>query len=273
MGGSRSISRQDKILHMLSKHPTMSVHDLASHLRVSGWTVRRDLAVLEEHGHIERHYGGVTIRNNPILPATTIATLECEETADRTAAKQRIGWTAAQLLKSGQHVAISAGTTTRQVALALKVLPPKRLSIVTNALDIAQNLVAVPDIAVTCTGGDVHGDYYTLTGPVAERALRSYFFDVAVIGVSGLTIHEGLTVNSQLNAVTMDIMIRHAAQVIVVADCSKLGQVSFAQLATIDAIDTLVTDALPPDDLHQQLIAAGVSVLVAAPHTPNLHES
>jgi DeoR family transcriptional regulator, aga operon transcriptional repressor len=131
----------------------------------------------------------------------------------------------------------------------------------------------VPDVAVTCTGGDVHGDYYTLTGPVAERALRSYFFDVAIIGVSGLTAREGLTVNSQLNAVTMDIMVRHATQVIVVADHSKLGRVSFAQLATLDAIDTLVTDAPPPDELAEQLAAAGVNVLIAAPHPATMRES
>lgn len=127
----------------------------------------------------------------------------------------------------------------------------------------------MPDVAVTCTGGDVHGDYYTLTGPVAERALRSYFFDVAVIGVSGLTAREGLTVNSQLNAVTMDIMVRHATQVIAVADRGKLGQVSFAQLATLDAIDMLVTDAVPPEELGEQLAAAGVTVLVATAHTSN----
>jgi DeoR/GlpR family transcriptional regulator of sugar metabolism len=267
MSGSRSISRQDKILHLLSQQHSMSVHDLSRHLRVSGWTVRRDLVALEERGQIARHHGGVTIHITSILPPPLTPRIEDDAEACAVA-KQRIGLTAAQLLRSGQHVVISAGTTTLQVALALRSLPPRRLDIVTNALDIAQELATVPDIAVTCTGGDVHGDYYTLTGPVAERALRSYFFDVAVIGVSGLTAREGLTVNSQLNAVTMDIMVRHATQVIVVADHTKLGQVSFAQLATLDAIDTLVTDAPPPDELNEQLAAAGVTVLVAA-HSSN----
>jgi DeoR/GlpR family transcriptional regulator of sugar metabolism len=272
MNSSRSIGRQDKILHLLSQQQSISVQELSRRLRVSEWTVRRDLVALEKRGQIARYHGGVTICTTSILPPPI--TPRTDAAAEACAvAKQRIGHTAAQLLRSGQHVVISAGTTTLQVALALCRLPPRRLEIVTNAPDIAKQLATMPDIAVTCTGGDVHGDYYTLTGPVAERVLRSYFFDVAIIGVSGLTARQGLTVNSQLNAVTMDIMVRHATQVIVVADQSKLGRVSFAHLATLDAIDTLVTDAPPPDELNEQLAAAGVTVLIAAAHPAAVFES
>jgi DeoR family transcriptional regulator of aga operon len=160
-------------------------------------------------------------------------------------------------------VVLSAGTTTTEVARALK--GRQGLSVITNALNIAQELANEPGLAVTCTGGDVHADYHTLTGPVAERALRAYFFDVAVIGVSGIAREAGLTVTSQLNAMTMEIMVDHAMQLIVVADQQKWGQVSRAYLAPLHAIDILVTDAEPPEEVREALAAAHVEVLVAVP--------
>ena len=53
------------------------------------------------------------------------------------------------------------------------------------------------------------GDDSTLNGPVAERMLGSYYFDLAIVGVSGVALREGLTVNSQPNAVAVDTMLQH----------------------------------------------------------------
>jgi DeoR/GlpR family transcriptional regulator of sugar metabolism len=119
------------------------------------------------------------------------------------------------------------------------------------------------EIDVTCTGGSADGEYYSLTGSVAERALYTHYYDVAVIGVNGISASAGLTVNSQANAVVLSIMIEQSRKCIVVSDHSKFDQICFAHLAHLDCIDTLVTDARPPAALYDALRRLRVKVVIA----------
>lgn len=260
MQHSRSLSRQEKIVQLLLELRTVSVKDLVARFKVSEWTIRRDLTSLEERRLIERNYGEVKLIDARKYASFVRPKVEDMNTA---AAKALIGRAAARLVQDGQHIALSAGTTTTEVARALKERDG-RFCVVTNALNIAMELSAGKSIRVTCTGGEVNGDYHTLTGPVAERALKAHFFDVAIIGVSGIALREGLTVNSQLNAVTLEIMLHHSKKVIVVADGSKFGVVRFAHLAAIDFVDTIVTDAYPPEAFVEHLKSSGTGLIVAA---------
>uniref|UniRef100_UPI0035E40DB2 hypothetical protein n=1 Tax=Nonomuraea dietziae TaxID=65515 RepID=UPI0035E40DB2 len=54
-----------------------------------------------------------------------------------------------------------------------------------------------------------------------------------------------------------------AAQVVVVADSSKVGRRAFARICPIDRIDTLVTDERLPDEHVGRLSEAGVKVIRA----------
>ena len=150
-----------------------------------------------------------------------------------------------------------------QVAQALARLNNhKPLHIMTNALNIAMELAHRPSLHVTCTGGDVRSDHYTLTGPVAERALRAHFYDVAVIGVSGVTAKEGLTVNGQLDAVALEMMIEQSRRLVVVVDSSKIGQVHFVHLAPLSRVDVLVTEQAPLPSFCDALTQTHVELVV-----------
>lgn len=252
------MGRYERILHVLRQHKTISVHALCNLLHVSGWTVRRDLSYLEENGFVRRYYGGVEFVAQPCDPMTL-----CGDNANTAQAKCSIGIQTAHLLKSGQVIALGAGTTTTQVAMALR--GRSNLTIMTNALNIAFELSRDPGIKITCAGGEVHGDYYTLTGPVTERALSAHFYDVAVVGVSGIAITEGLTVNSQLNAVIIDIMLKNSSKKIVVADASKFGAVSYARLAPLSIVDIIVTDREPAPEFREYLESVSTELIIAHP--------
>jgi DeoR family transcriptional regulator of aga operon len=179
-------------------------------------------------------------------------------------AKRRIGWAAAQLVRGDAHMALSGGSTTLEAARALKALHYHG-EIVTNALDIAMELSGAPEMRVVCTGGDVQRRYHTLAGSVTERILKLHFFDVAVIGVSGLTAKEGITVNSQVEAASLSLMIEHSRRVIYVADQSKFGRIAFASLAVHAPEQTLVTDSRPSPEFQQHLQRLGLQLVIAAP--------
>jgi DeoR family transcriptional regulator, aga operon transcriptional repressor len=238
----RSLSRQEKIMQLLLASETLSVSDLAQQLGVSAWTIRRDLSCLEKQQLLARHYGEAKV-----LESQTYESFTWPRTGndDLHAAKRVIGRAAARLVQAQQHVALSAGTTTSEVAKALRERDVP-CYVVTNALNIAMELSLGKHIRATCTGGEVDGDYSTLNGPIAERVLKGHYFDIAIIGVSGVALEEGLTVNSQLNA-----------------DHAKFGTVRFAHLAPLDRIDVIVTETAPAKEFLEHFRGKGVEVIVA----------
>ena len=251
-------------MQILTKNDSMAVSTLAELLGVSGWTVRRDLARMAQEGMVRRQHGAVSLAVPQPIPS--FDTFE-KRSREHLINKQNIGRSAAQLLKPNQYVAIGAGTTTTQVARELTRLDLKPMHITTNALNIAMELALCPNLQVTCTGGDVRSDHYTLTGPVAERALRAHFYDVAVIGVSGITVKEGLTVNSQLDSIALQIMIEQSRRLIVVTDSSKIGLVNFVHLAPLEKVDVVVLDRAAPPAFCKNLSEIGVEIVVAGSDT------
>jgi DeoR family transcriptional regulator, aga operon transcriptional repressor len=248
--------RREKILQILRQRGEVSIDQLAAQMGVSGWTIRRDLAALEALAQVERHYGGVMLASG----GAEVTQLE-QNAQTQAAAKAAIGKATAHVIASGQYIALAAGATTTQVALALR--GRDQLAIMTNALNIAQELSREPGIRLTCAGGEVHGDYYTLTGPVTERALSMHYYDLAVIGVSGVSIERGFTVSSQANAASINIMLRNANRRIVVADHSKFGAISYVFLTHLADVDMIVTDAPPTPTFQQHLYDVGTEIIIA----------
>ena len=261
---SEMLKRQEAILRMLSAagDEWVPVEALIQALDVSGWTVRRDLQRMEQEGMVQRQYGVVALAL--AQPVPSLNSFE-ERSREHRAAKRSIGRATAQLLRAHQYVALGAGTTTTHVARELAQLRQKPLHIMTNGLNIALELAQCDNLHVTCTGGDVRSDHYTLTGPVAEQALRAHFYDVALIGVSGITAKEGLTVSGQLDAVSLQIMIEQSRRLIVVADSSKVGQVHFVHLAPLSRVDVLVMDRGAPPAFCETLAGADVELVIAEP--------
>ncbi|MBI5668516.1 MAG: DeoR/GlpR transcriptional regulator [Chloroflexi bacterium] len=257
MSNTRSLVRQEKIVHLLMELERASIQELAAQLGVSSWTVRRELTQLEDRCIVRRFHGGVELVDASVAEPNDFDRSVTREQA----AKQRIGQAAARLLLADQSIVLGGGTTTTEVARYLK--HRKHLCIMTNSLNIALELSRNPDIQVTCTGGDASSTFYSLIGHVAERTLQAHYFDVAVIGVSGISVDAGLTVSSQANAALLRIMIEHSRKCIVVADHSKFDKVCFAHLAPLDCITTLVTDCHPAPALAEKLASLPVRVLVA----------
>ena len=102
------------------------------------------------------------------------------------AQKQGIAHAAAALVKPGSAIAISAGTTTYQVARELRAVP--NLTVVTNSMLIAQVLQEGSDIGQTVilTGGS-RTPSDALVGPVAVDSLRGLHVDLLFLGVHGMT--------------------------------------------------------------------------------------
>ncbi|HOJ01018.1 MAG TPA: DeoR/GlpR family DNA-binding transcription regulator [Anaerolineaceae bacterium] len=256
MKNSRTINRQDHILHLLEINDSISIRELSKELDVSEWTIRRDVAELHNRQIIDRYHGGIRITNHAKDDLTF------KEDSDLFSERNRIGIKAAKFLKEGSNVIIGSGSTVRFVAKALARYD-KKLTIYTNSIEVCYELANKINYKVVCTGGNVHGDFFTLDGAITEKLLLSNYFDTGVIGVSGLTIEEGLTIKSQLSALTVSIMIEHSDNLIIVADHSKFGKCYPNRIGDLRSINTIITDSMPPPEFCEFFSKNNIRLILA----------
>jgi DeoR family transcriptional regulator, fructose operon transcriptional repressor len=248
--------RRHALVNLLlqQENGTASVVRLAEVFSVSEMTIRRDLAWLEAKSQVRRIHGGarVATREEPEKPFL-------ERTVDYSEQKQCIGATAAHLVEDGDRIILDAGTTTRQVARHL--LSRRNLTVITNALPVAQELARAPQITVMVLGGLLKQEELCTVGPMVIRELARLSVDKLFLSAAGFDLHKGLTDPDIHEADIKEAMILAADRVFLVADSSKWGQVTLARIAPLERIDLLITDDGLTTDARIALAGAGVSVM------------
>jgi DeoR family transcriptional regulator of aga operon len=246
--------RMAAILEHLAEAGSVDVARISADLSVSPATLRRDLKALQEQGLLVRTHGGAVASGVGFeLPLR-------HREARRQPQKRAIGRLAASLVPEGAVVGMTGGTTATEVARALK--NDASITVVTNALNIAADLVLRPSMRIVVVGGAARHASYELVGPAAESMIERYHLDVSFIGVDGLTVGEGCSTYDELEAHTDHAFISRARRTVVIADSSKLGKRTFARICRTDEIGDLVTDADADPGFLNDLRDAGVNVLV-----------
>lgn len=226
--------RKQKIIKYIQKNSRSSVQELCSLLGVSESTVRRDLAELETRKLLKRTHGGAIDLHSVHFEPTY-----SEKESRYREEKALIAKKAAELIESGDSLLIDAGTTTSFLIPELARF--KDLTVVTNSVYLMQKLASLPDIEIVCTGGVLRKNTMALVGPLSESVLDRIRVDKAFIATNGLDIASGLTTPNIVEASIKQKMIRVANHVYVLADHSKIGQVSFAKFGEVTDIDACIT--------------------------------
>lgn len=142
------------------------------------------------------------------------------------------------------------------------------LTVVTNSLLVAQALAHANRVEVVMTGGTLRGSNYALVGSGAEQSLQGLRVSRAFLSGSGLTAERGLSTSNMLSASVDRALVQAAAEVVVLADHTKLGTDTMFQTVPTDLITRLVTDEPPAHDDRavtelQALADQGVQIAVA----------
>ena len=251
----RKEERFERIRSELARKGSVNGDELAGLLAASRATVRRDLANMQKLGMLRRTHGGAAaleIRDE--LPFQSKLAAYLPE-------KRAIGFTAASLIREGWVIGSTGGTTVVQVIRALK---DKKVTIVTNAINLAMELAAYDFPEVIVTGGVLRARSYELVGHIAEHTIQAFNLDLALIGVDGLDMIHGLSTFTIGEAHAAALYIEHAREVWVVADHSKIGSSAPALVAPLSRVSRVITDAGLPQSTVQSLSAAGVAVTLAA---------
>jgi DeoR/GlpR family transcriptional regulator of sugar metabolism len=252
--------RRDAILRAMLPSGAATVADLAGGLGVSEMTVRRDLGVLAAQRLVEKVHGGAVLAQGGAVEPHFATKRRINA-----AAKAAIAEAAAAMVHDGMTVALSAGTTTWQVARHLRGGGVRDLTFVTNSLNVAGALEANGWHSIVVSGGSFRTPSDALVGPFANQTLRQLNADLLLLGVHSIDARVGLTTPNVAEAETNRILVAAARKVVVVADSSKLGQVSLATFAACDEVDELVTDTDADPATVDALAATGLRVHRADP--------
>jgi DeoR family transcriptional regulator, aga operon transcriptional repressor len=258
---SKTEKRAKEILRLLLTNGKTSVEELTEIFATSPASVRRDLVRLEENGLVHRTHGGAMLAGQIYEPFRFDASFHVRE--QRFAKeKQHIAMAAANLVGENETIGFTAGTTTTQVARALRLR--STLHIMTNAVNIGMELSSSNGLDTTLTGGCMRWPgAFSLIGPRAIESLDTVILDKVFIGVCGVDAQHGATTIEVEEAAVGRAMARRAKQVIVVADSSKVGMVSPAVICPVADIDILVTDDSIPEAAVEAFRKSDVHVVVA----------
>jgi DeoR/GlpR family transcriptional regulator of sugar metabolism len=243
--------RQTRLIRRLREDGQASVSVLAHELGVTASTIRRDLARLADDGALLRTHGGAALADLAALGRRTDPAAE---------AKRAIAAAAASLVEDGQTIAISSGSTTLEFA---RRIADRRLTVITNALDVAAVLLDRDAVELVVLGGVVRPGMHSTLGHLAELALRELRADTLFMGIGAIDPDRGL-MNDSIPEILTDRALRAAARrCVVLADSSKFWEVEPAFVFGLDQVDTVVTD----DGVARADVAAlevrGVRVVVA----------
>jgi DeoR family transcriptional regulator of aga operon len=253
-----TFSRRAKILEELELKGEISVKELSKKFNISEVTIRNDLNQLEKQNMLVRARGGaIKIKFMPMGMDLSISEKEKEFLKE----KQLIAKAAMKIIEEGDTIILDSGTTTTEIA---KILEPfNNLTIITNALNVADILSNFEGINIYMPGGNLRKKSLSLVGSLADESYQKFFVDKLFLGVDGFDTFYGLSTPNSVEAHLNQIMIKMAEKVIVVTDSSKFGRRRFAFIAPVSDVDIVITDSKIKDEDVRQLEQQGIEVIIA----------
>ena len=256
MRAMRESERRTALVEHLRADGRASVTQLAASLDVTPSTIRRDLQRLAREGRLVRTYGGAAISDG--LPRAA-------RPDPHRAAKRAIARAAAALVTDDSTIAIGSGTTALAFA---REIADRRLTVITNALDVANALLDREGIELIVLGGVVRPRMHSMLGHLAELAATELRADTLFMGIGAISVDQGL-MNDSVPEILIDRALRRMARsVVVLADASKIEQAAPGFVFGLDEVLTLVTDEGARPETLAAVRRRGVEVVVAEAGVP-----
>ncbi len=244
--------RQKEILNAVRSAGRVAVEELSDSLRVTPQTIRRDLNILCDEGHLTRVHGGAILQSGVANTA-----YEARKSMAREA-KETIGQLCAAAIPDDASLFINIGTTTEAVARALRTR--RDLLVITNNLNVANIMAANPHCGVMVTGGMLRRSDGGLVGEQTLDTVQQFKADYAIIGVSAIDEDGSLLDFDYREVRVSQAIIRNARKVFLVADASKLSRSAPARIGHMRDIDGFFTDMPLPAPLAQICNQHGVEL-------------
>lgn len=248
-------------MQILMENESADITTLSRQLGVSEMTVRRDLEILEKDGNVVRVYGGAKIKSKRVYES-----LMEERLIKNIAEKDAIAKKASEYIEDGDVIALDASTTA--LAICKYIKDRKKLTVITSNICAAIELSDQNDISIILLGGTVKKSSLTMVGPCIKDMLKQFYIDKAFICSKSLSFKEGLTDATIDEGEAKKAMMDSSKSVFIVADHTKINEVSFFHVCDYKRMNKIITDSLgefTKDQIEclESFRSKGVDVVIA----------
>jgi len=255
-GGVMADERRSVIMQIIDSSGRVRVQDLARRFSTTSVTIRNDLNELQRRGLLQRSHGGAIKPDARQYESPFMDRMQAhiEE-------KRRMGILAASLIHDGDTVILDSGTTTDEIAKQLK--NRSRLQVITNGVNIANELLTARGVHTVILGGTLRNDSASIVGRATEDMLSHLFADKLFMGGAACDPDFGVSGANLEEAMVNKAMLGCARETILVADASKFDKRSMSRIATFSQIHTVVSDTSMPVRIQEKVRSFGCNLLLA----------
>lgn len=246
------ISRLNSIEQYVIARETATIDELCEVFGVSKNTIRRDLNELESRGHIAKVYGGVTaVSSATAVPMPVRSGLHPAD-------KSLIGRLAAAQVEDGDTIFLDSGTTTMCMLkfLAMK----KRITIITHSLCALAEAAKYEELSIISLGGIYSHPTDSFVGLSAFEALSAMKINKAFMAATGISIENGLSNSTFLEAEIKRGVVQRASHIYLMADGSKLDHDAVISFCPLNSLTCFITDRRPAERYMEFFKAEGIHV-------------
>lgn len=247
--------RREVIIKKIKNDGRVFVKDLAEEFNTSIDTIRRDLKLLEDQGHLKRTHGGAITKSK-------VRRLPLDKSVrynDGTEHQNAVAKKAAEFIEEGDTIYIGGASIHY---ILLKYLPvDKNFTVVTNSLIIAQKLKSYSNIETYIVCGRIK-DEEGIVDAMATEFIRSLRIDVAFLTGGGISAKHGLSSSSSEGAIFQRTVSQVSRKKICLANFDKVGIEYFAKTINTKDLNILITDWETSEEEIEKIASIGVKVIV-----------
>ena len=226
--------RFNRILNIVEEKKGVTVTELTELLDTSESTIRRDLTTLDKRKKLIKVHGGATAVDMEYMTKDSSVSVRQDLNREE---KIKIGKYAAGLIRKDDFVYIDAGTSTEYL---VEQILEKEAVYVTNGISHARKLLH-KGCRVFLLGGELKKETEALIGAEALESLEKYNFTKGFFGANGIHNEYGITTPDLNEAAVKERAFRQCRKKYILADSSKIGQISLIKFAELKEAEVITT--------------------------------
>lgn len=249
-----SVERRSKILEIIKRNKSAKTSNLSELFNVSEMTVLRDLVTLEEEGSITRVHGGAILSELVLNEDSNVfrEQINIKE-------KNKIAYLAIKLIKENDIIFLDGSTTNHALAKNLNIF--NSLSVITNGVDILNEVKDIRGIDVIFIGGILDKVTMNCLGKITEESLKYFNINKAFISVTAFSLKAGLSEPNSQQAFIKRMVIENSNMKILCVDNSKFDKVALNIICAIKDLDIIITDKEPNNEYGKYFMENDIKII------------
>ncbi len=226
--------RLKEILKLLSVENYLTIQDLCEKTFCSKSTIRRDLIQLESENLVSRTRGGVRLNRSTAYEFSDIARINTNQ-----AEKKYMAQLAVQMIKNDMVLFFDSSSTVMALIPLLNQF--HNLTIITNGVRTAQQLISLPNISTFMCCGVIKPNSSSVIGDSCIKYLQQFSADLAILSCNCCDLKYFYETDT-FQAEPKRQMLECAKKTMLLADNRKLNHTALCRISEMSSVDYFVTD-------------------------------